>query len=418
MAISNILSEEENMATRDEIEKLLEGIDFKTLTADQITGENGLLKILTKRIVEKAMNVEMEEHLGYAKHDPTGRNNGNSRNGKSKKSIITDQGDLEIEVPRDRDGEFEPQIIKKHQRRFEGFDDKIISMYGRGMTTRDIQDHLGDIYGVEVSPEFISKVTDAVIEEVREWQNRPLDPFYAIVYFDAIVIKARSDGRVINKAVYTAIGVNNEGKKEALGLWISENEGAKFWAGIMAELKNRGVRDILIACIDGLTGLPEAINAIFPDTRIQLCIVHMIRNSTKYVSYKERKVLCADLKKIYTAATEREGLQGLDAFAEKWDRKYPMISKSWRTHWDNLNEFFSYPNEIRKVIYTTNAIESLNFSLRKVTKNRSAFPTDDAVMKLLYLALTNASKKWTMPIRDWGAALNQFAIYFGERVPL
>lgn len=406
------------MATKEEIEKLLEGIDFKALTADQITGENGLLKVLTKRIIEKAMLAEMNQHLGYNKHDPAGKNTGNSRNGKSRKSIITDQGDVEIEVPRDRNSEFEPQIIKKHQRRFEGFDDKIISMYGRGMTTRDIQDHLKDIYGVEISPEFISTVTDAVIEDVREWQNRLLDSFYAIVYFDAIVVKARTDGRVTNKAVYTAIGVNLQGNKEALGLWIGENEGAKFWGGIITELKNRGVKDILIACIDGLKGLPEAINALYPDTRIQLCIVHMVRNSSKYVSFKERKLICADLKKIYTSATEREASQELDYFAEKWDKKYPMISKSWRVNWNNLNEFFSYPDEIRKVIYTTNAIESLNFSLRKVIKNRAAFPTDEAVIKLLYLALTNASKKWTMPIRDWGMALNQFALYFGDRVPL
>jgi putative transposase len=407
------------MATKEEqIEKLLEGIDFKNLTAEQITGEDGLLKILTKRIVEKAMNAEMDQHLGYVKYDPAGKNKGNSRNGTSRKTVITEQGYVNIEVPRDREGEFEPQIIKKYQRRFEGFDDKIISMYGRGMTTRDIQEHLKDIYGVEVSPELISTVTDAVIEDVREWQNRPLDPFYAIVYFDAIVVKARQDGRVINKAVYTAIGVNKEGKKEALGLWISENEGAKFWAGIITELRNRGINDILIACIDGLKGLPDAIHALFPDTRIQLCIVHMVRNSTKFVSYKERKELSADLRAIYTAATEREGVQALDAFAEKWDKKYPMISKAWRTNWDNLNEFFGYPEEIRKVIYTTNAIESLNFSFRKVTKNRASFPTDEAILKLLYLALTNASKKWTMPIRDWGAALNQFALYFGERVPL
>lgn len=407
------------MATKEEeLEKLLEGIDFKNLTADQIIGENGLLKLFTKRVIEKAMLSEMDQHLGYEKHDTSGKNSGNSRNGKSKKNIITDQGEIQIEIPRDRNSEYDPKIIKKHQRRFEGFDDKIISMYGRGMTTRDIQDHLKDIYSVEISPEFISKVTDAVIEDVREWQNRPLDHFYAIVYFDAIVIKARADGRVINKAVYTAIGVNNEGKKEALGLWISENEGAKFWAGIMTELRNRGIKDILIACIDGLKGLPDAINSLYPDTRIQLCIVHMVRNSTKYVSYKERKVLCADLKRIYSAATEREGSQELDAFAEKWDKKYPMISKSWKANWNNLNEFYSYPEEIRKIIYTTNAIESLNFSLRKVTKNRSAFPTDDSVMKLLYLALTNASKKWTMPIRDWGTALNQFAIYFRERVPM
>lgn len=419
MAISYILAEESIMATKEEeLEKLLEGIDFKNLTAEQITGKEGLLKLLTKKIVEKAMSAEMDHHLGYSKHSPAGKNSGNSRNGKSKKTIITEQGEVPIEIPRDRNGEYEPQIVKKHQRRFEGFDDKIISMYGRGMTTRDIQGHLKDIYGVDISPEFISTVTDAVIEDVREWQNRPLDPFYAIVYFDAIVIKARSEGRVVNKAVYTAMGIQENGQKEALGLWISESEGAKFWAGIMAELKNRGVQDILIACMDGLKGLPEAVNSLFPQTRIQLCIVHMVRNSTKFVSYKERKEICADLKKIYTAPTEREGSLALDAFAEKWDRKYPMISKSWRSNWDNLNEFFGYPKEIRRIIYTTNAVESLNFSLRKITKNRAAFPTDDAVMKLLYLSLTNASKKWTMPIRDWGAALNQFAIYFGERVPL
>jgi putative transposase len=401
-----------------DLEKMLESIDFKNLTAEQITGENGLLKLLTKRIIQKAMTSEIDQHLGYTKHDPDGRNNGNSRNGKSKKTIITEQGDLQIEIPRDRNGEFEPQIIKKHQRRFDGFDDKIISMYGRGMTTRDIQEHLKEIYGVEVSPDFISRVTDEVIEDVKEWQNRPLDPFYAIVYFDAIVMKSRQDGRVINKAVYTAIGVNVEGKKDPLGLWISENEGAKFWAGIMTELKNRGVNDILIACIDGLKGFPDAIHALFPNTRIQLCIVHMVRNSTKFVSYKDRKAVCADLRKVYTAATEREGIQSLDEFGVRWDKKYPMISKSWRSNWENLNEFFAYPDDIRRVIYTTNAIESLNFSLRKVTKSRAVFPTDEAVLKLLYLALTNASRKWTMPIHDWGAALNQFALYFGGRVPL
>ena len=303
------------MATKEEeLEKLLENIDFKSLTAEQITGKDGILKLLTKKIIEKAMSAELDHHLGYSKHNPAGKNSGNSRNGKSKKTIITDQGTVPIEVPRDRNGEYEPQIIKKHQRRFDGFDDKIISMYGRGMTTRDIQAHLQDIYGVDVSPEFISTVTDAIMEEVREWQNRPLDPFYAIIYFDAIVIKARSEGRVINKAVYTAIGIQNDGQKDALGLWISENEGAKFWAGIMSELKNRGVQDFLIACIDGLTGFPEAINSLFPQTRIQLCIVHMVRNSTKFVSYKDRKELCADLKTIYTAPSEREGYQALDAF--------------------------------------------------------------------------------------------------------
>jgi putative transposase len=406
------------MATREEVEKLLEGVDLKSLTADKIMGENGILKVLTKRLIETAYLSEIDQELGYSKHDPAGKNSGNSRNGKSKKTIITEHGEIPIEVPRDRNGEYEPQVVKKHQRRFDGFDDKIISMYARGVTTRDIQAHLKEIYGVEVSPEFISTVTDAVIEDAREWQNRPLDPFYAIVYFDAIIVKGRSDSRVVNKAVYTAIGVDIHGKKDALGLWISENEGAKFWAGIMTELKNRGVNDILISCIDGLKGLPEAINSLFPKTRIQLCIVHMVRNSTKFVSYKDRKEICGDLKKIYSAITEQEGSLALDAFSEKWDKKYPMISKSWRANWNNLNEFFAYPDSIRKIIYTTNAIESLNFSLRKVTKNRSAFPTDDAIIKLLYLSLTNASKKWTMPLRDWGAALNQFAIYFGERVPL
>jgi len=401
-----------------DLEKLLEGIDFENLTAEQITGKDGILKLLNKKIIEKAMTAEMDYHLGYAKYDPDGKNSGNSRNGNSKKHILTDQGKLEIDIPRDRKSEFEPRIVKKHQRRFEGFDEKIISMYGRGMTTRDIREHLKDIYGVDVSPEFISRVTDAVMEDVKEWQNRQLAPFYAIVYFDAVVAKARQDGRVVNKAVYTAIGVNLEGKKEALGFWIGGNEGAKYWAGVMSELKNRGVKDILIACVDGLTGLPDAIHSVFPETRIQLCIVHMIRNSTKFVSFKDRKELCADLKTIYTAATEREGAQALEDFAAKWDKKYPMISKSWRRNWDNLNEFFSYPPEIRRAIYTTNAVESLNSSLRKVTKNRAAFPTDDALIKIFYLALTNASKKWTMPIKEWGAALNQFAIYFGDRVPL
>lgn len=309
------------MATKEEeLEKLLESIDFKNLTAEQITGKDGLLKLLTKKIIEKSMAAEMDQHLGYSKHNPAGKNSVISRNGKSKKTLITDQGTVPIEVPRDCNGDYEPQIIKKHQRRFEGFDDKIISMYGRGMTTRDIQSHLKDIYGVDVSPEFISTVTDAIIEEVREWQNRPLDPFYAVVYFDAIVIKARSESRVINKAVYTAIGIQNEGQKEALGLWISENEGAKFWAGILTELRNRGVQDILIACIDGLTGFPEAINSLFPQTRIQLCIVHIVRNSTKFVSYKERKELSADLRKIDLLRLSGKDPRRLTPLLKNWTR--------------------------------------------------------------------------------------------------
>lgn len=402
---------------RELVEKFLKEIDFKKLTPEEITGPNGLIKMFTKHILEAGLNAELKEELGYEKHQSKGEST-NTRNGKSKKTVITESGNIEIEVPRDRNGEFEPVIIKKHQRRFEGFDDKIISMYARGMTTRDIQGHLVEIYGVEVSAELISQVTDSILDTVKEWQNRPLDKMYPIIYFDAIVIKGRTDNRVCNKSVYTAIGINIKGDKEVLGLWIGESEGAKFWLGIITELNNRGIKDILIACIDGLKGLPDAINAIYPETRIQLCIVHMVRNSVRYISLRERKVICADLKMIYGSSTEREALEELDKFSEKWDKKYPMISKSWRTNWDNLNEFFGYPEQIRKAIYTTNAIESLNSSLRKVTQKRSAFPTDDSIYKVLYLAISNASKKWRRPIKDWGAALNQFAIYFGDRVPM
>lgn len=403
---------------KDELDNLLDSIDFKNLSASEITGPEGLLKQLSKRMLERAMNAEMEEHLGYEKHQRNSDSITNSRNGTSKKTVSTDIGDVPLDIPRDRNGEFEPRIIPKHQRRFEGFDDKIISMYGLGLTTRDIQKYLHEIYNVEVSPELISNVTDAIMDDVKEWRTRPVDSIYPIVFFDALVVKGRTDGRVCNKSVYTAIGINMEGNKEVLGLWIADTEGAKFWMNIITELKNRGLEDILIACIDGLKGFPDAINSIYPKTRIQLCIVHMIRNSTKFVSWKERKILCADLKKIYKAVTEEQALDELNTFADKWDNKYPMISKSWKSNWDNLNEFFNYPEYIRKAIYTTNAIESLNSSLRKVIKKRSAFPTDDSIYKVLYLALTNAEKKWTMPIRDWGAAINQFAIHFDGRVQI
>lgn len=402
----------------DAIEKFLDGINFKNLKAKEITGENGLLKLLTKRVIEKAMNAEMDDHLGYPKHKNRNRSTNNSRNGNSKKTLTTDIGNVDINIPRDRLSDFNPKIVKKHQRRFEGFDDKIISMYGRGMTVRDIRSHLEDIYGVDVSPDLITDVTDAIINDAKEWLNRPLDNIYPIVYFDGIVVKGRTDRKSTNKTVYLAIGINMQGRKEVLGLWIGENEGAKFWMGIISELNNRGLKDILIACIDGLKGFPDAIQAVFSETKIQLCIVHMIRNSTKFVSYKDRKEICNDLKRIYTASTEQEGIDNLEWFGDKWNKKYPMIYKSWKNNWENLNEFFAYPPEIRKVIYTTNAIESLNYSLRKVTKNRGAFPTDDAITKIMYLALTNASKRWTMPIKDWGAAINQFAVYFGNRVPV
>jgi putative transposase len=403
---------------KNKIDEMLDGIDFSTLTTDQIAGPNGLIKMLTKRILEKALNTEITDELGYEKYAEKPEDISNARNGTTNKTLVTDNGEITINIPRDRESQFEPKIIKKHQRRFEGFDDKIISLYSCGLTTRDIQGHLKEIYDVDVSPDLISRVTNEIMEDVKEWQSRPLDSFYPILFVDAIVVKGRTDGKVANKAVYTAIGINMEGKKDVLGLWISENEGAKFWMNVMTELNNRGILDILIVCMDGLKGLPEAVNAVFPRTKIQLCIVHMVRNSVKYVSYKDRKTICSDLKKNYQASSEKEGLENLETFAGIWDKKYPMISKSWKNNWENLNEFFNYPSDIRKAIYTTNAIESLNASLRKVVQKRSAFPTDDSIYKVLYLSLTKASKKWTMPIRDWGKALNQFAVYFGDRVPL
>jgi putative transposase len=384
---------------------------------EDIIGENGLLKQLTKALLERAMQAEMTEHLGYEKHDPAGNNSGNSRNGKSSKTLKGEFGRLPVEVPRDRNSTFEPKIVPKGQTRFTGFDDKILSMYARGMTVREIQSHLEEMYQVEVSPALISSVTDAVIDEVRAWQNRQLDSMYAIVYLDALQVKVRDGGHVQNKAVYLAIGINLDGKKEVLGMWIAQAEGSKFWLQIVTEIKNRGVQDILIACVDGLKGLPEAIEAVFPKTQVQLCIVHLVRYSLNYVGWKERKQVAGDLKKIYRAATEQEAEMELEAFAKKWDAKFPTISQSWRRNWARVIPFFAHPPEVRKVIYTTNAIESLNMSLRKVTKNRSSFPNDEAALKLLYMALRNISKKWTLPIRDWKAALNQFAIVYEGRLP-
>ena len=404
---------------KDFIDQLLDNIDFRGLTQDEVVGKDGLIKQLTGKILQRALEAEMTEHLGYEKNSNTGDNSGNSRNGHTEKTVLLENQSTTIEVPRDRNATFEPVIVPKHEKRVPIFNDQIISMYSFGMTDRDIKAHLEKIYNVEVSPDLISRVTNAVLEEVREWQNRPLEKSYPIVYLDALRVKGREDGKSCLKSVYTALAVNFEGKKEVLGLWIAETEGAKFWMGVLSELKNRGVEDILIACMDGLTGFPDALRAIYPNTRIQLCIVHMIRNSTKYVSYKDLKKVCADLKTVYAAATEDAGCEALEDFGKKWNEKYPLIYSSWERHWDNLSEFFKYPPGIRKAIYTTNAVESLNYQLRKVTKNRSSFSTDDAILKLLYLAIRNAAQKWTMPIRDWGQALSQFAIEFGkERVPL
>jgi transposase-like protein len=360
----------------------------------------------------------MTEHLGYEKDSNAGDNSGNSRNGHTEKAVLLENQSATIEVPRDRNGAFKPAIAPKHEKCVPLFNSQIISMYSFGMADRGIKAHLEKTYSVEVSPDLISRVTNAVIDEVREWQNRALERTYAIVYLDALRVKGKMDGKGCLKSVYTALAVNFEGKKEVLGLWIAENEGAKFWMSVLTELKNRGLKDILIACMDGLTGFPEAVRCVYPDTRIQLCIVHMVRNSTKFVSYKDLKKVCADLKAVYSASGEEAGHDALEDFGKTWNGKYPMIYQSWQRHWDDLSEFFKYPPEIRRVIYTTNAIESMNYQLRKVTKNRSTFSTDDAIFKLLYLAIRNASEKWTMPIRDWGQVLNQFAIEFGkERVP-
>ena len=386
-------------------------------TPEEILGENGLLKQLTKAVFQRALQAEMTLHLGHEKHAAVSNKSGNSRNGSSAKTIKGDFGTMPIEIPRDRESSFEPILIPKGQTRFVGFDDKIISLYSRGLTTREIQGHLEEIYGVEVSPALISIVTEAVAEEVKAWQNRPLDALYPIVYMDAIRVKARGNGHVVNKAVYLAIGINLDGAKEVLGMWVSENEGAKFWLQVVTELKNRGVQDIFIACVDGLKGFPEAIEAVYPDTQVQLCIVHMVRNSLRFVSWKQRKEVAADLKLIYQSATAEQAEMELTAFETKWDKTHPTISQSWRRNWAQVIPFFAYPADIRKVIYTTNAIESLNMSLRKVTKNRGSFPNDEAMLKLLYLALRNIAKKWTLPIRDWKAAMNRFSILFEDRMP-
>ncbi len=397
-------------------EKLLDELLKNYEKPEDMLGKEGIFKSLQKALLERILNAELTNELGYEKHASAGNNSGNSRNGYSEKTLKGEHGNLTIEVPRDRNGDFEPKIIPKNHTRFDGFDEKIISLYGRGMTTRDIQAQLKDLYGVEVSAGLISTVTAEVMDEVKGWQTRPLDKIYPIVYLDALVIKVKEDKRVINKAFYLALGVNIEGEKDLLGIWISQNEGAKFWLNVLNEIKNRGAEDILIACVDGLTGFPEAIEAIYPKTEVQLCIVHQIRNSLRFVSWKNKKTVAQDLRLIYSAKTIDEAELALTSFSEKWDDQYPAISKSWLDKWEKLTPFFAYPQEIRKVIYTTNAIESLNMSLRKVIKHKRVFPNDDAALKQLYLALKNISKKWTMPIKNWKDAMNCFMIIFEERL--
>jgi putative transposase len=397
----------------DLIDQLL--ADYKT--PEDLTGKDGILKQLTARLVERALQAEMSGHLGYDKHDPSGRGSGNSRNGTGSKTLKTELGAVEIEVPRDRDGTFEPQLVKKRQTRFKGFDEKIVALYARGMTVRDIQGHLEELYGVEVSPDLISRATSAVMEDVLAWQGRPLDPVYPIVYLDALVVKVRDQGVVRNKSVYLALAVTMHGAKEVLGLWIEQNEGAKFWLKVINELKTRGVRDILIACCDGLKGFPEAIESAFSSTVVQTCIVHLIRNSLRFVSYKDRRPVVKALRLIYTAASREEANAALDGFEEKWSRRYPSIASSWRSNWERVVPFLDFPPDVRRIIYTTNAIESLNSSLRKLLHYRGHFPSDEAVTKVLYLALTNQEKRWERSIRDWNGVFGQFAVFFKERLP-
>jgi putative transposase len=382
---------------------------------EDLIGEQGLLKQLTKALVERAMQAELTHHLGYDKNEPGVPRRGNTRNGTSSKTLKGDFGEAVIAVPRDRHGTFEPKIVPKHERRFTGFDDKILSMYARGMTTREIQGHLQEIYGVEVSPSLISEVTDAVLEEVKAWQTRPLEPLYPILYLDALMVKMRHEGKVENRAVYVAIGIDLDGRKDVLGLWTSANEGAKFWLQVLTELRNRGVKDVFIACVDGLKGFPQAIETVFPQAQVQLCIVHLVRASLNYVNWKERKEVAQDLKAIYRAAAAAEAEKELTEFGARWDGKYPTIAALWQRNWERVIPFFEFPAEIRKVIYTTNAVESLNMTLRKALKTRGAFPSEEAALKVMYLALRNVIVKWERPLK-WKAALNRFTVLWEDRI--
>lgn len=372
------------------------------------------MREILKATLETALQAELSEHLGYEKH--RARLSSNARNGTTPKVVKSQHGEIEIGIPRDREGSFEPHLIPKHQTRLSHLDDQILSLYAKGMTTREIADTFQEMYGAEVSATLISKVTDAVMSKVIEWQNRPLEAMYPIVYLDCIVVKVRQDNRVINKSVFLALGINLEGQKEVLGLWIAENEGSKFWLGVLTDLQNRGVKDILIACVDGLSGFPDAINTVFAHTQVQRCIVHMVRTSLKYVAWKDYKAVTTDLKTIYQSATEENALAALDAFSEKWDAQYPAISRAWRTNWAQLNPLFAYPADIRKVIYTTNAIESLNSVIRHAIKKRKIFASDDSVRKILFLAIQHAAKKWTMPLASWRQAMARFMITFEDRL--
>jgi putative transposase len=402
------------MAITDE---MLDELIGNAKTQEDVFGQDGIIKQLQKRLIERILQSEMTHHLGYEKHAFDGDNTGNSRNGKTKKKVRTDTGELEIEVPRDRNSEFQPGLIGKRQTRIKQLDDCILSLYAHGMTNRDIQDHIKQLYGAEISTDFISTVTDGVLEEVKEWRNRPLDNLYPVVFIDGFVVKCRLDGVVSNRTVYVIYGITLEGKKEVLGLYLGEAEGAKFWLYVLTELRNRGLFDIFILCADGLKGLPEAVETAFPKAIFQTCIVHMVRHSLNYVPHTDKKAVAADLKTIYQANTLELASEGLDDFEITWGDKYPAIIKSWRNHWERIIPFLQFPKEIRKVIYTTNIVESLNNTLRKAVRNRGHFSTEDSLMKVLYLAIRNVSRKWNMPIHDWKQALNRFSIMFPERFP-
>jgi putative transposase len=386
-------------------------------TQDDLFGKDGVIKQISKRFMERLLEMEMSNHLGYAKHAAEGHNSGNSRNGKQKKTVKTSNGEIEIEVPRDRASEFEPVLVGKRQSHLKGLDDQVLSLYARGMTVRDIQSHLSELYGTEISRDLISTMTDAVLEDVTEWRNRPLDKLYPIVFMDGFVAKCRLDGRVCNRAVYVIYGIDMSGRKNVLGLYLGENEGAKFWLQVLTELKNRGVEDIFILCADGLKGLPEAVEATFPKAIFQTCVVHMVRHSLSYVPHQEKKAVAADLKKIYQSATREMASSALDDFELTWGEKYPVIVRSWRQNWEKVTPFLDFPAEVRKVIYTTNIVESLNATLRKSVRNRGHFSTEESLMKVLYLAIRGVSKKWTLPVHDWKLALNRFAIMFPDRFP-
>lgn len=396
---------------REELKKLLKAKGVKSL--DDF---NAFMRDISKNVVETILDGELTDHLGYEKHDQKAKTTDNARNGFTPKALKSKFGEIDLEVPRDRKSEFEPQIIKKRQKDISGLEEKIISLYAKGMTSRDIQDHIKDLYGYEISPEMVSSITDKVMDRAREWQSRPLDSIYVLIYMDAVFLKMRLEGHVRNVAVYTIIGINLDGQKECLGLWISETESAKYWLSVLNELKNRGVEDILIFTVDNLRGISEAIEAVYPRAEVQKCIVHQIRNSLRYVSWKERKSMAKDLRKIYEAATEQDGATALDEFAEKWDKRYPHISASWRSNWDEIVTFFKFPPEIRTMVYTTNPIESLNRMIKKVTKNKAIFPNDQALIKQVFLAVQEASRKWTFRQRDWAMIYSQLMIFFGDRL--